>query len=90
MPAIGDHLSSALGQLAEEGLLAGVRGDGAVWAAALPDGVDAGDVHSRMIERGVIARAVGPSTVAFCPPYVITAEQLERTTAALRPALQAS
>ncbi len=90
VPAIGDQLSSSLDQLAQEGFLAGSRGEGAVWAAALPDGVDAAGVHSAMIERGVIARALGPSTIAFCPPYVITPEQLHRATTALREALQAS
>lgn len=90
VPRIGDRLSAGLDQLVQEGYLAGRRGDGAVWAAALHEGVDAAGVHTRMIERGVIARAVGPSTLAFCPPYVITDDQLDRTLAALRGALQAS
>lgn len=85
---IGDRLSAGLDSLAQEGHLASRRGAGAVWAAELHGG--APGVHSRMIEQGVIARALGPSTIAFCPPYVITDDQLDRTLAALRAALQAS
>ena len=38
--------------------------------------------------RSVIARALGPSTVAFCPPYVLTDGQLDRILTALRRALR--
>jgi adenosylmethionine-8-amino-7-oxononanoate aminotransferase len=31
-----------------------------------------------MLERGVIVRAIGESTVACCPPLVMTDEEVDR------------
>ena len=88
VPEIGSRLSAGLRSLDDDGLVAEVRGDGAVWAAGLGDGVDAVAVHSTMIGHGVIARAVGASTITFCPPYVITDDQIDRTVEALGAALR--
>jgi adenosylmethionine-8-amino-7-oxononanoate aminotransferase len=82
--AIGSQLAAGLRSI--DGL-AEVRGDGAVWAAGLPDGVDAQAVRDGMLRRGVIARHLGPSTIAFCPPLVITDEELDRCVSALDEAL---
>ena len=87
VPAVGRRLSAGLRTLAQDGLVEEVRGDGAVWAVGLPGGVDAVVVRDAMIEDGVIARAIGASTIAFCPPYVITDDQLDRTVESLRSAL---
>ncbi len=87
VPAIGRRLSDGLQALVGKGLVAQVRGDGAVWAAGLPAGVDAIATRDAMIQDGVIARAIGSSTVTFCPPYVITDDQLDRSVAALERAL---
>jgi adenosylmethionine-8-amino-7-oxononanoate aminotransferase len=37
--------------------------------------MDATAVRDKMISRGVIARAI-PGVIAFCPPLVITDEQV--------------
>ena len=87
VPSIGGRLSDGLHELADEGLVAEVRGEGAVWAVGLADAVDGVAVYEAMISSGVIARAIGTSTIAFCPPYVITDDQLDRSVEALRRAL---
>ena len=59
----------------DDGTLTGYRGAGAIWAGKLPDGMDATEVRDTMIKRGVIARAI-PGVIAFCPPLVITDDEL--------------
>ncbi|MDY7102885.1 MAG: aminotransferase class III-fold pyridoxal phosphate-dependent enzyme [Actinomycetota bacterium] len=68
---IGKLLGDGLRSLADDGILTEVRGDAAIWAAELPEGVDAAAVRDGMLERGVIARPLG-NAIAFCPPLVIT------------------
>lgn len=87
VPGIGDRLGGGLHALLDDGRVAQVRGDGALWAVDLPARGDAPAVREAMIAQGVIPRAIGPSTIAFCPPYVITDDQLDRTLAALGAAL---
>lgn len=79
-PKIGARLSEGLRQI---DALRDVRGDGAMWAAVLPDGTDASAVRDRMLERGVICRPLGTDAIAFCPPLVITDDQLDRCVEAL-------
>ena len=74
---IGDRLSSGLRSLAADGTIAEVRGAGAVWAAKLCDGRDAVPVRNAMLERGVIPRPIGDA-IGFCPPLVITDEEVDR------------
>ena len=81
---IGDVLGGGLRSLVDDGVLAGCRGDHAIWAALLDDGTDAVRVRDELMARGVIARALGPSTVAFCPPLVIDDDDLDLCVQALR------
>jgi adenosylmethionine-8-amino-7-oxononanoate aminotransferase len=85
---IGEHLGTALRGLAGEGLLAEVRGDGAIWGAGMLPDVSALEVRDVMLAKGVIARPIGTHTVAFCPPLVIDDAQLDQTVAALTHALR--
>jgi putrescine---pyruvate transaminase len=85
--AVGERLEAGLRSI-ESGLVAGVRGDGAVWAAAMPEGVDGVAVRDAMMRRGVIARALGPTAVAFCPPLVIGDDDLDRCVEALGTAVR--
>jgi adenosylmethionine-8-amino-7-oxononanoate aminotransferase len=85
---IGEQLGAALGVLRDDGLLAEVRGDGAIWGAAMVPEVSALEVRDAMLTRGVIARPIGSHTVAFCPPLVIDESQIERSTTALGDALR--
>jgi adenosylmethionine-8-amino-7-oxononanoate aminotransferase len=61
-----------------------------IWAVDLPSGVDAVAVRDAMIDRGVIARPIGATTVALCPPLVITDAQLDRTLDALAASIAAT
>ncbi len=74
---IGARLGGGFRSLADDGLLAEARGDGAVWAAGLHDHHDANVLRDGLLERGVIARAIGTNTLAYCPPLVITDEQID-------------
>ncbi len=73
---VGDRLRDGLAALAADGVIAEARGAGAVWAARLGDGRDAVPVRDAMLDHGVIPRPIGDS-IAFCPPLVITDEQID-------------
>lgn len=72
---VGARIEDGLRALTNDGTLTGYRGAGAIWAGKLPDGMDATAVRDTMIKRGVIARAI-PGVIAFCPPLVITDDEL--------------
>jgi putrescine aminotransferase len=84
---IGSRLSAGLRSLADDGLIAAVRGDGAVWAAGMHPGVDAAKVRDHMLGSGVIVRAIADHSCAFCPPLVTTDDQVDRIVDALSSAL---
>jgi putrescine---pyruvate transaminase len=84
---VGQRLSTGLDQVAKDGLVAEVRGDGAIWAVGLRAGQDAPAVRDRMLAGGVIVRPIGTSTLAFCPPLVISDEEVDRCVAVLAEAL---
>ena len=72
---VGARIEDGLRALTNDGTLTGYRGAGAIWAGKLPDGIDATAVRDAMIKRGVIARAI-PGVIAFCPPLVMTDDEL--------------
>jgi putrescine aminotransferase len=84
---IGKTLSEGLASLAGDGILAGCRGEGAVWAAELLPGTDSTAVRDRMLELGVISRPLN-DVMAFCPPLVISEAQVVRCVDALAQALR--
>lgn len=86
---IGDRLSSGLEDLRARGIVASVRGDGAVWAVALHDGIAATAVREETMRRGVIPRPIGADTVAFCPPLVIDMADVDRCVEVLEQAVTA-
>lgn len=75
---IGAALADGLGGLVDGERVAGLRGDGGIWALALGPSTDAVAVRDAMLARGVIVRPIGTSTVAFCPPLVISDAELDR------------
>ena len=87
-PKVGARLSEGLRSLAADGTIADVRGAGAVWAAQLNDGQDAFAVRDAMLERGVAVRPIG-TAIAFCPPLVITDEQIDTCVDVLAEAVNA-
>ena len=75
---VGARLGDGLTALAADGVIDHARGDGAVWAAGLRPDQDAMKVRDRMLELGVITRAIGTDTCTFCPPFVTTDAQVDR------------
>ena len=79
---MGARLGEGLQSLVGDGLLAGLRGVGAMWATVLHDGQDSVAVRNKMYEHGVIPRAL-PGILTFCPPYVTTDTQIDHIVDAL-------
>jgi putrescine---pyruvate transaminase len=75
---VGKRLADGLRALAADGTIDHARGDGAVWAAGLRGDQDALTIRDRMLAGGVITRAIGADTLTFCPPLVITDDQVDR------------
>jgi adenosylmethionine-8-amino-7-oxononanoate aminotransferase len=75
---VGSRLADGLRSLHTDGLVAEVRGEGAVWAVALHEGQDPVAARDAMLARGVITRAVGTDTLTFCPPLVVTDAQIDQ------------
>ena len=88
--AIGKRLSDGLATLAGHPSVTDVRGDGAVWAVGLAPGILAPAVRDEMLRRGVIPRPIGMDTIAFCPPLVISDDDVDRCVAVLAEALDAT
>jgi putrescine---pyruvate transaminase len=84
---IGERLGAGLSALAADGLIDHARGDVAVWAASLHPGHDPVGVRDRMMELGVITRAIGTDACTFCPPLVTTDAQIDRIVDVLAEAL---
>ncbi len=75
---VGARLGSGLQALAADGAIDHVRGDGAVWAAGLGPDQNATSIRDQMLATGAIVRALNTDTITFCPPLVITDEQIDR------------
>ena len=88
-PAIGAQLGPALTALHDRGAVAEVRGVAGIWAVDMVPGVDAFAVRDQMMDRGVIARPLGATTIALCPPLVITPAELDHVVGALAESLDA-
>ena len=86
---MGARLESGLRALEADGAYKHLRGDVAVFGAAMRPDQNAMAVRDRMLELGVITRAIGTDTVTFCPPFVTTDTQVDRIVDALAVALAA-
>ena len=84
---LGGRLQRGLGALEADGTVDHVRGDVAIFGVQLHEHTNAMHVRDRMLELGVITRAIGTDTVTFCPPLVTTDEQIDRIVDALATAL---
>ena len=85
---MGQRLGSGLRSIEADGAFDHLRGDVAVFAAGLRPDQNAMAVRDRMLELGVITRAIGTDTITFCPPFVTTDEQVDRIVDALATALR--
>ncbi len=84
---IGERLGAGLEALREKGLLADVRGLGALWGVSVPEGVDPVVVRDRMLDDGVVVRPIAPATLAVCPPLVIEDDDVDLIPATMAAAL---
>jgi adenosylmethionine-8-amino-7-oxononanoate aminotransferase len=84
---IGRRLEDGLRAMVADGVLADARGDHGMWAAVLPN-EDAVAVRDGMMRRGVIARFLGTSLIAICPPLVIEDADVDRILEALHESLR--
>jgi adenosylmethionine-8-amino-7-oxononanoate aminotransferase len=85
--AIGARLQPGLRALQDAGLLADVRGVGALWGVSLPEGLDPVVVRDRMLDDGVVVRPIAPSTLAICPPLVIEDDDVDLIASTMKAAL---
>jgi len=85
---MGGRLEAGLRSLENDGAFAHLRGEVAIFGAALHEHQNAMVVRDRMLELGVITRAIGTETVTFCPPFVATDDQVDRIVDALATALR--
>ncbi|HEY5664359.1 MAG TPA: aminotransferase class III-fold pyridoxal phosphate-dependent enzyme [Ilumatobacter sp.] len=76
--AIGARLGAGLRSIAADGLVDHARGAGAMWAVGTHPHQHADHVRARMLERGVITRAIADHSVTFCPPLITSDEQIDR------------
>ena len=76
--AIGARMEKGFQSLVDGDTIVEARGAGAVWAVELGGGRLSGDVREELLARGVIARPLGTTAVAFCPPLVITDAEVDR------------
>ncbi len=75
---VGNRLGSGLQALAADGVIDHARGDGAVWAAGLRPDQNGPAIRDAMLKAGGIVRAINADSLTFCPPLVITDEQIDR------------
>lgn len=87
---IGKRLSNGLQSLAEDGLIASIRGDGAVWAVSHHPHHDPMVIRDKMLNLGVITRAIGADANTFCPPLVTSDAQIDQIVDTLATALSSS
>ncbi len=83
-PVIGERLGAGLGSLVDGEQVLGHRGTQGIWAIELGDDLPAAAVRDAMLDHGVIARPIGSSTLAYCPPLVVADEQMDRCVEATR------
>ena len=86
---IGKRLSTGLQALADDGMVAAIRGDGSVWAVSHHPHNDPVVIRDRMMDLGVITRAIGTDANTFCPSFVISDAQIDQIIDVLATALKA-
>ena len=86
---IGTQLGKGLATLVDGEHVVEVRGAMGIWALALGQAMPAPVLRDALLDFGVIARPIGNAALAFCPPLVVTDEQLDRCVDGTRAALAA-
>jgi putrescine aminotransferase len=81
--ALGKQLGDGLRSLATDGLVAEIRGDGAVFGVGLHPHTPATTARDALLDHGVIVRPIGTDTLALCPPLVLTDAQIDQCVSAM-------
>jgi adenosylmethionine-8-amino-7-oxononanoate aminotransferase len=76
--ALGKQLGDGLRSLASDGLVAEIRGEGAVFGVGLHPHMHASMVRDALLDHSVIVRPIGTDTLALCPPLVVTDAQIDQ------------
>lgn len=84
---IAESLGQGLKTLVDGEHVLEVRGTQGIWALGLGPSLPAPVLRDALLEFGVIARPIGAGTLAYCPPLVITDEQMERCIEGTRQAI---
>jgi adenosylmethionine-8-amino-7-oxononanoate aminotransferase len=84
---IGERLGKSLADLVDGEHVVGTRGTMGIWAIELAPHIDSATLRNALLNFGVIARPVGPTVLAYCPPLVITDAQMDRCVDGTRNAL---
>ena len=79
----GQRLADALAALPG---VTEVRGRGLLLAAEIP-GHDAGAVYRGLLDHGVVANAVGPTSLRFAPPFTVSDAEIDEAVAIVRDVL---
>lgn len=85
---IAQSLEQGFRSLVDGDAVVSVRGTGGIWALGLGEWLHASALRDALMNQGVIARPLGTSTLAFCPPLVISTQQLDRCVDGLAEALR--
>jgi adenosylmethionine-8-amino-7-oxononanoate aminotransferase len=85
---MGQRLEAGLRSLESDGAFDHLRGEVAIFGAAMRTDQNAMAARDHMLEAGVVTRAIGTDTVTFCPPFVTTDEQVDRIVDAFADALR--
>ena len=83
-----DLVRGALGDLVDGEHVTAVRGTMGIWAIEFAPGLDAPVVRDALLDFGVIARPIGNTVLAYCPPLIITDDQLDRCVDGTRSAIE--
>jgi putrescine aminotransferase len=75
---VGGRLFGGFRALAADGLVAEIRAEGAVGGLKLLPGQDAFEVRDALMDAGVLTRAVNAETLTWCPPLVISDDEIDR------------
>jgi putrescine aminotransferase len=86
---IGDYLGKGLAGLVDGERVLEARGAMGIWAIGLAPDLHAPVLRDKLLDFGVIARPIGTAALAYCPPLVVTDQQLERAIDGTRQALAA-
>lgn len=98
--AVGDYMQQRLRQFADHPLVGEVRGKGLIGAIEMVANKQTGEAfsggavgaHALQIcqDNGVILRAVAGSSLAFCPPLIISRDQIDEIMSVVAKALDSA